>query len=272
MTSSNASRERPGFRISPERVIADGLAWLGYAFLLLPTLIVIPLSFADSAILSFPPKNLSLRHYETYFFASDWLSTTGQSLKIASIVTAISLVLGVGAAYGLGRSEFRGKKLVLLLLLSPMFVPGIVIGLALYLYFARFGLTGTTTGLIIGHTLVVMPFVIVTASAGLRHIDRNIETAGRIMGASNLTIVRTITLPLLLPSILAGGVFAFLMSFDEVVVSYFLASVDSQTLPLKMYNSIQWEISPVIAAISSLLTILSLVACLITMIPRRGTQ
>ena len=271
MTSSIPARRPLNAHISPERLVADGLAWLGYAFLLLPTLIVIPLSFGDSAILSFPPKEFSLRHYQTYFFASDWFSTTLQSLKIASIVTAISLILGVGAAYGLNRSEFRGKKLVLLLLLSPMFVPGIVIGLALYLYLAKFGLTGTTTGLIIGHTLVVMPFVIVTASAGMRHIDRNIETAGRITGASNFTVVRTITLPLLLPSILAGGVFAFLMSFDEVVVSYFLASVDSQTLPLKMYNSIQWEISPVIAAISSLLTVLSLLACLITIIPRRGT-
>lgn len=240
------------------------LAYLGYAFLIVPTLIIIPLSFGDKDIFVFPPTDLSLRHYRSFFFESGWLAATEVSLKVAIAVTVLSLILGIGAAYGLSRTAFRGRKAVTILLLSPIFVPGIVIGLALYIYFARLDLAGTTLGLIIGHTVVVVPFVIVTINAGLRHVDRNLEIAGGIMGAKRLTVLRKITLPLLLPSIFAAALFSCLISFDEVVISYFIAEVQNQTLPVKMFNSIQWEISPVIAAISTMLTFVSLIVCIVS--------
>lgn len=241
---------------------AGAVAWAGYAFLIVPTLVIIPLSFGDKEMLAFPPTSFSLRHYQTFFFAADWLDATWQSIKVATWATLIALVLGIGAAYGLDRTRFRGRLLVIVLLLSPIFVPGIVIALALYLYFARLGIVGTTLGLVIGHAIVITPFVIVTVSAGLRHVDRNLETAGSIMGAGRLYVLRKITLPLLVPSMVAAGLFAFLLSFDEVVISYFIAEVQHQTLPVRMFNSIQWEISPVIAAIASMLTLLSLVVCI----------
>ncbi|MCO5089485.1 ABC transporter permease [Bosea sp. (in: a-proteobacteria)] len=245
------------------------LAWLGYAFLVIPSLIVIPLSFGDSQILVFPPPNLSMAHYREYFVEGNWLDATWQSLRVALGVTFFSLVIGVGAAYGLQRSEFRGKKLVTLILLSPIFVPGVVVGLALYIYLSRLGIAGTTFGLMIGHTIVVVPFVIVTANAGLRQIDSGLETAASLMGAGKLYVLRRVTLPLLLPSVLAAGLFAFLMSFDEVVISYFIASVRQTTLPVKMYSSIKWEITPVIAAISSMLTVFALMICVVTALLQR---
>jgi putative spermidine/putrescine transport system permease protein len=191
------------------------------------------------------------------------MAATLQSFKVAAGATVLSLLLGVGAAYGLSRMTFRGKRLLTVLLLSPIFVPVIVVALGLYLYLGAAKLTGTTFGLIIGHTVVTMPFVIVTALAGLRHVDVNLETAAMVMGANRWTVVRRVTLPLLRPTILAAGLFSFLISFDEVVISYFISHVQQQTLPVKMYSSIHWEISPVLAAISTLLTALSLVVCLV---------
>jgi putative spermidine/putrescine transport system permease protein len=222
------------------------LAWLGYAFLVIPSLIVIPLSFGDKQILVFPPSGLSLLHYREYFSESTWVNATLYSLRIAVGVTLFSLILGVGAAYGLARSQFFGKKLVILVLLSPIFVPGVVVGLALYIY-----------------------FVIVTVNAGLKQLDRGLETAASLMGANKFYVIRRVTLPLLTPSIVAAGLFAFLMSFDEVVISSFIVSIREMTLPVKMYSSIKLEITPVIAAISSMLSLLALVICVATAILQR---
>ena len=239
------------------------VAWFGYAFLLMPSLIVVPMSFGDKDELVFPPASVSLYLYERYFFDPSWMGATLQSVKVALGATALSLLLGVTAAYGISRSNFPGKHAVTIFLLSPIFVPVIVVALGLYLYLGPARLTGTTLGLIIGHTVVTVPFVIVTTLAGLRHVDRNLEIAAMVMGAGQMTVLTRVTLPLLRPTIIASVLFAFLISFDEVVVSYFISSVQQQTLPVKMYSSIHWEISPVLAAISTLLTVLSLAICLL---------
>ena len=146
----------------------------------------------------------------------------------------------------------------------------IVVALGLYLYLGSARLTGTTFALVVGHTVVTIPFVIVTTLAGLRHIDRNLEVAATVMGASKWTVLRRVTLPLLRPTILVASLFSFLISFDEVVISYFIANVQRQTLPVRMYSSIHWEISPVLAAISALLTGLSLVVCLFVAFLQKG--
>jgi putative spermidine/putrescine transport system permease protein len=221
------------------------------------------MSFGAKDEFVFPPQSLSLYLYKRYFFESNWMSATVESIEVALGATLLSLVLGVGAAYALVRFEFPAKKLVTLFLLSPIFVPVIVVALGLYLYLGYAGLSGTTLGLILSHTVVTLPFVLVTAMAGLRHVDPNLETAAMVMGAGRLTVLRRVTLPLLMPAIVAGGLFAFLISFDEVVISYYVTNVQSQTLPVKMYSTIHWEISPVLAAISTLLTILSLAICLV---------
>src|SRR4030095_9573363 len=147
--------------------------------------------------------------YEKYFFQSNWMAATWMSVRIAFATAALSLLIGVPAAYGLVRAEFPGKKLVTLFLLSPVLIPVIVLALGLYLYFAAIGLLGGDVPLILGHTLVSTPFVIVTAMGGLRHVAQNLEAAGTIMGAGRLLVFRRITLPLLRPAIVACALFAF---------------------------------------------------------------
>ncbi|MBL8703681.1 MAG: ABC transporter permease [Rhodospirillales bacterium] len=235
-----------------------------YFFLLMPSLIVVPMSFGDKREIMFPPANFSLTLYQEYFFASTWMATTLQSLKVALASAAISLVVGFLAAYALVRYDFPGKRLLNLLLLSPILVPVIIVALGTYLYFSSLGITGTTAALVVAHSVHTVPFVIVTLMAGLRHVDPNLERVAELMGASRMTVLRRVTLPLLKPALFAGAMFAFLISFDEVVLSWFISNTLTQTLPVKMYSSIQWEVSPVIAAVSTILTVLSLVACLIS--------
>lgn len=254
---------------SPLRLAANSAAWFVYTLLALPSLIIIPMSFGTSDELEFPPRAFSLHLYRTYIFQSNWMAATLESLEVASGAAIVSVVLGVSGAYALVRADFPGKRLVGMLLLSPAFIPAIVLGLGLYLYLGVAHISGTTAGLIISHSLITMPFVILTTAAGLRHVDRNLEVAASVMGAGRLRVLSKITLPLLRPTIIAAALFAFLISFDEVVISYFIAGVRTQTLPVKMYSAIHWEISPVLAAVSTLLTVLSLAVCLAAALLRR---
>ncbi|SFJ73135.1 putative spermidine/putrescine transport system permease protein [Bosea sp. OK403] len=236
---------------------------MGYVFLILPTLIVVPLSFNAGTELSFPPTSFSLAQYRTYFFESNWWEATVLSFWVGIATMMLSLVLGVPAAYALVRADFPGKKILTLFLLSPILVPVIVVALGVYLYFASIGIKGVALPIVLGHTLIAMPFVVITAMAGMQNVDRNLEVASQIMGAGRLLIFYKVTLPLLRPAIVAGALFSFLISFDEVVIAYFVGRAGFSTLPVKMFGSIQWEISPVIAAISTLLTLLSLGVCLL---------
>ena len=238
-------------------------AWASYLFLIMPSLVIIPMSFGDKDEFQFPPSSLSLYLYRQFFFDSTWMATTAQSFIVATFTTVLSLAFGISAAYGVVRSEFPGKRLLTIFLLSPLLVPVIVVALGLYLYCSTIGMTGTTFALVLGHTVHTTPFVIVMAMSGLRHVDPNLEAAARVMGAGPLLVMRRVTLPLLIPTIVAAALFAFLVSFDEVVISYFISSARTETLPVKMYSSIQWEISPVLAAISALLTLLSLIICVV---------
>jgi putative spermidine/putrescine transport system permease protein len=242
------------------RGLGNIAAWLIYAFLLAPSLIIIPISFGTGRELVFPPRGFSLGFYKEYFETSTWMATTAQSLLVASCSTALACCLGFTAAYALIRFSFPGKRLVNVVLLSPVMVPAIVVALGTYLYFSTVGLQ-PTPGLILAHAIHTAPFIMVTSMAGLQAMDARLETAAIIMGAGRLTVLRRVTLPLVRPALVAGAMFAFLISFDEVVIAYFLTTAGTQTLPVKMYSSIQWEVSPVIAAISTLLTLLSLVAC-----------
>ncbi|MCC6471873.1 MAG: ABC transporter permease [Alphaproteobacteria bacterium] len=235
-----------------------------YFFLLMPSLIVVPMSFGDKREIMFPPGTFSLTLFREYFFASTWMATTLQSLEVAGASAILSLVVGFLAAYALVRYDFPGKRLLNLVLLSPVLVPVIIVALGTYLYFSSIGITGTTPALIVAHSVHTTPFVVVTLMAGLRHVDPNLEKAAEIMGAGRIMVLRRVTLPLLMPAIFAGAMFAFLISFDEVVIAWFISNTSTQTLPVKMYSSIQWEVSPVIAAVSTLLTLLSLVVCLVS--------
>lgn len=238
-------------------------AVLVFVFLILPTALVIFLSFGDKRDLVFPPTGFSLDLYRRYFSESGWTQATVLSFRIALISATAALALGAMAAIGFARSDFPGKRLLSLLLHSPIMVPGVAIALALYLYFNSLGIRDNTIRLVLGHVVLTLPFVLVTVSAGLRHTDESLERAATIMGAGPLVVFRRVTLPLLAPSLTIGWLFAFVMSFDEVIVSWFLVRAGFMTLPVKMYSSIMFEISPVLAAISSMLTALTVFVCII---------
>ena len=184
------------------------------------------------------------------------------STKIALLSTAIVVVMGVPAAYAISRGTFRGQRLASLFSLIADNGPCVVLALGLYVGYLRLGVSDGFTRLLAAHCMITLPFIIVTATAGLRNIDPDLERAATIMGAGRLTIPRYVTIPLLMPSIISGALFAFLISFDEFIISYFVSTATSRTLPIKMFSSIQFEISPVLAAISTMLLFLSVAVCL----------
>jgi putative spermidine/putrescine transport system permease protein len=168
------------------------------------------------------------------------------------------MLIAVPAAYALARSRFRGRQLVEIGLLSPMLVPVVVLGLGLYMHLSLMKVVGSTFGIVVGHAVLVIPFVFVSVTSGLRHADPALEAVALLMGASRLRIFFEVVVPQIRASLLVGALFAFLISFDEVVIAYFLSGPQSTTLPVKMYSAIRWEVSPVLAAVSTLLTVTSL--------------
>jgi putative spermidine/putrescine transport system permease protein len=243
-------------------VALSTFAWVVYVFLMSPNFIVIPMSFGSQHSFEFPPKSVSLFLYEKFFTDAHWVSATLLSFRVAVGATCLALLLGVPAAYGLVRGSYPGKQAVAAFLLSPILVPVVVLALGLYFHFSNLRIIGTEFGLVLAHAAYTMPFVIVTSMAGLRHVDANLESVALIMGAGRLLTFWRVTLPLLRPAMLVGGLFAFLMSFDEVVIAFFIVHATTFTLPVKMYSSIMHDLSPVLAAVSALLTMMSLALCL----------
>jgi putative spermidine/putrescine transport system permease protein len=248
---------------APLDLLVGAATWLGLSYLLLPNLIVVPMSFGNSHQLMFPPDRFSLELYKQFFSGAGWMAPLELSLRVAIGSAVIALAIGVPAAYSLVRGRYPGKRLITMLLLSPVLVPIIVIALGFYLYFSKLGIVGSEWSLIIGHAVYTTPFVVVTCMAGLRYVDENFEHAAAIMGIGPFAIFVKVTLPLLRPTILAAGLFAFLMSMDEVVIAYFITPGGSVTLPVKMFGVIQWETPPILAAVSTILSMLSLVVCLV---------
>lgn len=230
-------------------------------FLFIPSFVVIPMSFSDSREIMFPPKEFSFRLYREFFAGPEWVAATIESTIVAIGATVLSVATGVPVAYAIMRSRLMGMRFIRALVLMPILVPSIVFGLGLYLYFARVGISGTTLAIVLGHAVHTLPFVVIVTTAGLRQVDVKIEIAAQVLGASVIRTFFSVVVPIIMPSILAAGLFAFLISFDEVVIAWFLTSPRAMTLPIKMYSSIQWEVSPVLAAISTMLTVLSLVIC-----------
>lgn len=250
----------------------SSVAWSCYLFLLLPSLIVIPISFGNPAQIEFPPRQFSLALYQRFLAEPSWWGSMVQSLVVAGLVTVISIVLAVPAAYAIARTRLAVAAPLRGLFMLPMLVPIIVLGLGLYLEYSRLGLLDTTAGVVAAHVMLAAPFVMVSVTAGLRHADINLEKVALIMGASRMAVFFRVVLPQLRTSIAVGAMFAFLTSLDEVVVAYFITGTKSLTLPVKMYSSIRWELSPVIAAVSTVLTVLSLAVALAIIAVQRPAE
>lgn len=246
------------------------LAVLVYAFLLAPLMVIVPIAFGPINALSFPPASYSLDLYRILFSSSDWLWPLYQSFKVAVSSTALSLLAGVPAAYWLSRHEFIGKSPLTGIVMSPVIIPHVVIALGLFLYFSYARISGTTIAIVFGHTICTMPFVIVMVAAGVSKLDRNLEFGAELMGASPLRMFFTVVLPQLVPSLVSAALFAFLLSFDEVTISWFLAGTGTVTLPVRMFSALEFEASPVIAAVSTLLMAVSVLVCVVGIMLRRA--
>lgn len=229
------------------------------AYLILPTLVIVPISFTSADYISFPPVGFSLRWYEAFVGPGVWRSASLTSLVVALISSACATVIGTAAALGLRRLHGRAARLVILLILLPMIIPGIIIAVALYGSFARMGIIGTRVGLVVAHTIITLPFVVINVSAVMQKVDWRMVDAARSLGADAFTAFRKITLPSILPGAASGAAFAFLTSFDEVVVSLFLTGIDTVTLPVQMWNGIRFEISPAVASASCIMLGLSVI-------------
>ena len=238
-----------------------------YVFLMLPLLVVFPISLSSAAYMQFPPPGLSWQWYERYFDDPQWIDATLRSLYIGVATAILALALGVPLAFSLVRTKFIGRVLVDRLALAPLIVPTIILSVSLYGLFARLKLIGEWYGLVVAHTVLALPFVVLVMSAGLRDFDRGLEQAAEGLGASRTRTLLRVTLPLLRPSLVSAGLLAFLSSFDELVVALFLAG-PNMTLPKKMFDNILMEIDPTIAAVSVMQILL--VSVVLVLIGRFG--
>ncbi|MGV6873954.1 ABC transporter permease [Pseudochelatococcus sp. B33] len=228
-------------------------------FLVLPTFLVFPMSLGTAAYIEFPPRGLTLKWYLEYIQDPDWMAATFFSLRIAAATTVSATVVGTLAAIALVRGALPGKTLIQALTLSPMVVPHIVIAIAVYLVFAPLRLTGNFFGFLIAHTMLAVPYVVITVSAALQRFDPMLELAALNCGASRTRAFFSVVLPDILPGIAAGAVFAFLASFDEATVAFFISGIEGKTITRKMFEDIDFNLTPVIAAVSTVLVVVSLV-------------
>jgi len=225
--------------------------------LIFPTFIVIPMSFSDSQYLEFPPKNWSLRWYNEYWETPRWLNATITSFKVAFFTMIFATPFGTMAAYGLFVSGNKFSKYIFFLLMTPMIVPVILIAIGTFYVFGKVGVVNSIPGLVLAHTVLAIPIVMIIMTSALRTYDLNQELVARSLGASRVRAFFEITLPQIKFSVITSALLAFLTSFDEVIISIFLSGGGNSTLTKQMFNSLRDYIDPTIAAISTLMIILS---------------
>lgn len=260
-------------------VVFSGLCLAIFAFLILPLVIVVPLSFNAEAyftftreMLSLSPEAFSLRWYRELFTNPQWAAAFRNSLFVALGATAIATVLGTLAALGLAKLKPALRASVMILLLSPMIIPIVIVAAALYFFFTSIGLAQTLTGLILAHAMLGAPFVVTTVLATLSGFDWNLVRAAASLGAGPVHTFRKVTLPAIAPGVISGGLFAFITSLDEVVVVMFLASVDQRTVPRQMWSGIREQLSPTILAAATLLIVASFLLLLFAEMIRRRNE
>ena len=235
------------------RVLLVAIGVLVGAFLLLPIVLIVALSFGSSQWLQFPPPAWTTKWYAQLFSDPDWLAAFLASLKIAVTVMIVSTGLGLMAAFGLTRGRFPGREFLRALFLTPMVLPVVVLAVALYALFLRLQLNGSFLGFVVAHVVVALPFAIISITNALERFDKAIEDAAVLCGATPLEAKLRVTVPAIRLGLFGAAIFSFLASWDEVVIAIFMASPDLQTLPVRIFSSLRQDLSPVIAAVSSLL-------------------
>jgi putative spermidine/putrescine transport system permease protein len=256
--------------------IAKGYAFAVLAFLIAPLIVIVPLSFNaepyftfTSKMMSLNPDGFSLRWYQDILNNPQWLEAIGNSVVIALASTALATVLGTLAAIGLARSNMPFRDFIMALLISPLVVPIVIAAAGMYFFYSSVGLSQTHLGIILAHTSLGVPFVVITMTATLSGFDRNLSRAALSLGADPITAFFRVTLPLIAPGMISGALFAFAASFDEVVTVLFLGGPDQRTIPRQMWSGIREQISPTILAVATLLILFSSLLLLVVEMLRR---
>ncbi len=240
------------------------LAGIIMLLLVIPTLIVVPMSFSDSQYLEFPPSNWSMRWYEEYLGSAKWMRATGTSFQVGFLTMLLATPLGTMAAYALFVSRHKATRAIFLMLITPMIVPVILIAIGTFYAYGRVGLNNTIFGLVLAHSALALPLVIIVVTAGLRTYDLDQEQVARSLGATRTKAFFLITLPQIRFSVITSALLAFLTSFDEVIVAIFVSGGANATLTKHMFAALRDYIDPTIAAISTIMVILSTVLLLLT--------
>ena len=239
-------------RLAPASVVA-----LILAFLALPIIVVVVVSFSSATYLTFPPPGFGLRWYEAYFGNEDWLRPTWVSIWVAGAVVVLATSLGTVASIGIARLPRSLRIFATGLILSPLIVPGIVVAIGIYYAYAHYGLVGTPIAMVLAHTCLAVPFVVTSVTASLAGIDPRLEQAALNLGATPSATFWQVTLPLIRPGVVVGALFAFITSFDELIVALFISGTGAVTLPRRMWDDLQFQIDPTIAAVSTLTIVLT---------------
>ncbi len=245
------------------------LAWSTALYLVLPILIILPVSLTDQRFLSLPQDGLSLRHFATVLGSPEWLHSIWQSFIIAVASTILSVVVGTLCAIGCWRISTRATELIRALMLLPLIIPSIVYAIGLYRYFGPLDLLDRFLGVVIAHGVTGVPYVVITVSTALAAFDPRLEQAARGMGASLSQTLRWVILPRIAPGIFSGGIFAFIHSWDELVMVLFIASRDVFTLPRRIWDGINENVDPAIAAVAMILILFTLFLLMLDQIVRR---
>lgn len=225
--------------------------------LVVPTLIVIPMSFSASQYLEFPPREWSTRWYEFYFQSDEWMAATWTSLKVSFLTMLVATPLGIMAAYGLFVSGFRYAQIVFITLITPMMVPVVLIGIGVFYAYVKLKMVNTIIGIVLAHTILAIPLVLIVISAALKSYDMNQERVARSLGATRFYAFMAITLPQIRFAVITSALLAFITSFDEVVIAMFISGGDNSTLTRSMFNALRDQIDPTIASISTIMVLVS---------------
>ena len=250
-----------------------------FFFLIAPILVIIPLSFNAEDFFTFTPEMLSLKpegystkHYEDFFTNNAWQQALWNSVRIAPMATLLSVSFGTLAAIGLSQPHVPFRRAIMAILISPMIVPLIISAAGMFFFYSRIGLQGTYWGVVLAHAALGIPFVIITVTATLVGFDRSLTRAAANMGADPVTTFFRVQMPLILPGVISGALFAFITSFDEVVVVLFVGSAGQKTLPWQMFTGLREQISPTILAVATILVTLSIILLTTLELLRRRSE
>jgi putative spermidine/putrescine transport system permease protein len=249
--------------VTPAGIWTKALAAILAALIVIPVLAVVPLAFSHQSFVRLPPESWSLRWWNAFFADASWLRALATSLEVAALTCILSVVTGTSAALGLTHLRPRGRSLAEALFFGPMVAPVIVLAVGLYALARAAGLVGSTPGLVLAHTMLALPYVVLNVGVSVAALDPRLALAASGLGASPWRVFRTVTLPAILPGMLGGGIFAFVTSFDEVVLAVFLAGPSFKTLPVRIWEEVRVEYTPIVAVAATIMLVLALLGSLV---------